>query len=386
MGKTLLQGLPGDLLWRRFSPLRSAMIPLRSLEPYRKNKKENEKRKELLKKNGINYCALLSLWGIALEIALLVGEIIFFILMAEIIRKDLITFTDDFILKAEVYIFAAWCFNYMLVETLYVCMGFSLYINSRIEVEGWDIELIFRGFAEKLKKKSVAAAVTACIIVGLFLPAAVSASDYEQTSGGSVPLESLQIILDSPEFGGETDTWSIRLKNPPEEREYNFNPLLEKLRQIFANVLRFLLISIITALVVFLFIFARKFKYTKKSTSKKYSMTTLHGIPAENPQKLLEKAVDYFRQDNLRMAWGYCTAAVILSWQMYRGIIFPPNATENDCANMVVLSPLCSIEEKHVFSLLIKNWINLAYAGRLPSAGSFEEAVELCKSLRNANG
>jgi hypothetical protein len=42
----------------------------------------------------------------------------------------------------------------MLVETLYVCMGFSLYINSRIEVEGWDIEITFRSFAEKLRKKA----------------------------------------------------------------------------------------------------------------------------------------------------------------------------------------------------------------------------------------
>jgi hypothetical protein len=28
-------------------------------------------------------------------------------------------------------------------------MGFGLYLNSRVEVEGWDIELLFRDFAAR---------------------------------------------------------------------------------------------------------------------------------------------------------------------------------------------------------------------------------------------
>jgi hypothetical protein len=202
-------------------------------------------------------------------------------------------------------------------------------------------------------------------------------------------MESLQIILGSPDFGGETDSWGIRLKNPPEERdfpEYNFHPLMERLRQIFANVLRFLLISLIATLIILLFLYVRKITTIKKSPINRSSITTLHGIPAESPKKLLEKAVNFFQQDNLRMAWGYCIAAVILSWQLYRGLVFPPNATENDCVNLVELSSSCDIDEKNTFSVLIKNWVNFAYAGRLPPSGSFEEAVNFCKNLRNTNG
>jgi hypothetical protein len=162
LGKTIFRGLPGDLLWRRFSPLRSAMIPVRVLEPAAKSEKENygfgkrllAERKKLLKKGGLGYCLFLSVWGASLEIVLLAGEILFFITMAELMRKGFISSFASSLQDAEIYIFAAWCFNYMLVETLYVCMGFSLYINSRIEVEGWDIEITFRNLAEKLRKKT----------------------------------------------------------------------------------------------------------------------------------------------------------------------------------------------------------------------------------------
>jgi hypothetical protein len=162
LGKTIFRGLPGDLLWRRFSPLRSAMIPVRVLEPAAKSVKENPsfrklvlaERKKLLKKGGLGYCLFLSVWGVSLEIVLLAGEILFFITMAELMRKGFISSFASSLQNVEIYIFATWCFNYMLVETLYVCMGFSLYINSRIEVEGWDIEITFRSLAEKLRKEA----------------------------------------------------------------------------------------------------------------------------------------------------------------------------------------------------------------------------------------
>ncbi|MDY6993294.1 MAG: hypothetical protein SVR94_11935 [Pseudomonadota bacterium] len=37
-----------------------------------------------------------------------------------------------------------------LVEPLYVAGGFSLYLNRRIHLEGWDIELVFRQIAKRL--------------------------------------------------------------------------------------------------------------------------------------------------------------------------------------------------------------------------------------------
>jgi hypothetical protein len=379
LGQTLWRGLLGDLLWRRFSPLRSAMMPVRVLEARKKSGREAEKRNELLKKGGLGYCFLLSFWGLALEAALLVGEILFFSLILQLFDLNYLFSNGDFPGNIEIFIFAAWCFNYMLVETLYVCMGFGVYINSRIEVKGWNLEIMFRSFAEKIKKKKINSGLILLCLVCLLVPV--------KTSADEIPLEKLQNIFDSPDFGSEEETWGIRLKNPREPRDipdFNINPMIERLRWIFAFVLRFILICLIAALAVILFLFARKYKI-KNSPAKNYSITVPQETLAENPQLLLKKAVDFFEKNDLRMAWGFCTAAAILSWPLYRGIIFPPNATESDCANIVSSTSRTS-GEAEVFSELINQWVNFAYAGRLPPAGSFEKAVSFCKSLGPANG
>jgi hypothetical protein len=377
MGGTILRGLPGDLLWRRFSPLRASMMPVRVLEHgSKKTGKETIKRKEQLKNSGIDYCFFLTLWGIALEISLLIGEIIFSFIIIDLLKIDSPDFTTEFFMKAEIFLFAAWCINYILIETLYVCMGFSLYINSRIEVEGWDIEIMFRTFAKKLKKTSG----VLIIFIFLFLPVNAFTADFEDT----VPMEKLQEILGSPDFGGEKDSWGIRFKNPREDKENNFNPSLDKLRFIFAFILRLIIIALIAALIILIIFYIRRFVRNRIYETKEPSITILHGIPCGNPELILQRAVDFLEQGNLRLAWGYCTTAAILSWTTCRGISFPPDATESECVNIVGSS--FSGDEVNTFNRLINHWINFAYAGKLPPAGSFEEAADFCKSMRVENG
>jgi hypothetical protein len=390
LGKSLWRGLPGDLLWRRFSPFRAAMMPVRVLEyggPLKKSANEITKRKDLLKKSGIGYCFFLTLWGIALEIALLTGEIFFFGIMADLFSIDVWPFSGDFSKNTEVFIFAAWCFNYMFVETLYVCMGFSLYINSRIDVEGWDIEIMFRNFAKRLNKKT-SGVLAVIFLVCLFVPVNAFTEDlvFEDSPEKNIPMEKLQEILASPDFGGETDSWGIKFKEKQDDREFNFNTTLEKLRFIFASALRIIIIICITVAAVLIIIFVRKLVYNKKPETEESKMTILHGIPLGNPELILQKAMDFHAQKNLRMAWGYCTAAAILSWTVYRGLVFPPGATENECANLAGSIPSCNSSDVHVFNKLINNWINFAYAGQLPPEGSFEEAAAFCKSMRASNG
>jgi len=387
LGRSLRRGLCGDLLWRRFSPLRAAMMPVRVLESSAKRGKAAQRRK-ILKRGGLGFCALLSFWGIALEITLLIGELLFFMIMAELIRSGFVSSLGDSIKNAEIYIFAAWCFNYMLVESLYVCMGFSLYTNSRIEVEGWDIEIMFRGLAEKFRSKSIACALLVlCLTVGLFFPPKAIAGEWKPASAPEdIPLEQLQNILDSPDFGGEKDSWGIRLKNPMQPKEipdFNLNPNLEKMRQIFAFILRFFLIAAISALIVFLLFFIRKFSRGGKAEKDTPSMKALSGKSEEGPESLLDKAAGFFDRGDMRLAWGYCVAAAVKSWSLYRGIAFPPNATENDCAELV--NAASKGDEARAFDELIKNWVNLAYAGRFPPDGSFQAAAAFCKTLRPAN-
>ena len=387
MGKSMFRGLTGDILWRRFSPLRSVMMPVRVLERNINSARGIAERRKLLENGGIGYGFLLTVWGIAVEIALLTGGILFFITMTELISGSSIYFLGS-IAERENLIFFAWCINIILVETIYVCMGFSLYINSRIEVEGWDIEITFRNLAEKLKDKSKIGAkypplfflMAAC----LFLPAKIYADTPEISPA---PLETLQAILESPDFGGEEDSWGIRLKNPPQPRDIpEYDPeLTQRLQRILAYTLRFFLIVIAAAMLVFLFIYLKKYRQNRFGVTDNPSVKTFSVNTGDDPNLLLEKALNFYKSGQTRLAWGYCTAAAIQSWPHYRGIIFPPDATESDCAYIVGSLGSGSFLSD-AFSRLIKNWEYLAYAGRFPPEGCFEEAVSRCRKLRTENG
>jgi hypothetical protein len=65
-------------------------------------------------------------------------------------------FTAD---KMPTWLEAAFCLLYLLVisivEPFYVAAGFSLYLNRRTELEGWDIELGFRTLAARLEAQQV---------------------------------------------------------------------------------------------------------------------------------------------------------------------------------------------------------------------------------------
>jgi len=388
LGKSLRRGLLGDLLWRRFSPFRSAMMPVRVLEQNPKSGRQMSQRKKLLKKGGAGYCFLLTIWGISVEIALLTGVLLFLVIMSDLIMDEFLFSMWQSFRDFEIYIYAIYCFIFMLVEPIYVCMGFSLYINSRIEVEGWDIEIIFRDFAEKLKNKGKNGALAALFLLFLFLPLKTFADNGESyPASGEVPLEKLKDIYNSDEFGGERDTWGIRLKKPIQDIQ-SFDPekmfRMQRIREIFAFLFRLIIICAIAGLLAFLFYYMRKFNRNRGGTDDHPGIIPLQKTHEENPEALLEKALSFYEQGNTRLAWGYCTAAAILSWPFYRGIDFPPNATENDCANMVssAAGGTCTFEEAKVFGELIKNWIYLAYAQRLPPAGSFEQAAAFCKSLR----
>jgi len=390
LGKSLRRGLLGDLLWRRFSPLRSAMMPVRVLEQNPKSGRWISQRKKLLKKGGLNYCFLLTLWGIAVETALFIGVLLFLFIMSELLMEGLSSSMWQSLRNSEVYLYAIFCFNCILVEPVYVCMGFSLYINSRIEVEGWDIEIIFRDFAEKLKNKSKTGALAVLFLLFLFLPLKTFADNGEPPAASDdVPLEKLQAIFDSDDFGGEKDTWGIRLKKPIQSTNIP-SPRMQRFREAFAFVFRLIITAAIAALVVFLLFYMRKFRKDISGVDHPRVMP-LQKKHDENPETLLEKALHFHEQGNTRLSWGYCTAAAILSWTFYRGLVFPPNATESDCASIVnsaaagvgkPCNSLCTVEEAKVFSELIKNWVYLAYAQRLPPENSFEQAATFCKSLR----
>ncbi|MDR2028378.1 MAG: hypothetical protein LBP93_02430 [Treponema sp.] len=393
LGKSLIRGLAGDLLRRRFSPWRASHMPVQVLENLR-GRRLRDRRKALIP-GGLNFCALLTILGLALEAVLLIGEMVFSLIMAELFRPDLFPSMIGSFMDLEPLIFVACCFNLVLVESLYVCMGFGLYINSRVEAEGWDIQLLFRNFTEakKGKKPGRGGALVLILWMMALLPLrgyaeTAAPQDAQDTTEGA--FETLREILQSPDFGGEKEGWGIRFKekkDPPDFPQLTPAPWLEKIKLAFAYTLRTLVILSIAALGVFslhrLYSLGRERGWAPmkgRNPGENRSGQTPAGIPParKNPASLLDLARDLHSQGRIREAWAACFAGAAAAYTRYRGLCFPPDATEYECLALVRSSGSTGAGG---FAELVLCRIDLAYRGLSPEAGAFERALDFCRSL-----
>jgi hypothetical protein len=148
-------GLFRALTWRRFTPIRSFVLPIWQLEGV--TGEARRRRFSVLKKNGNGAIRLFFTCGI-FEMILLFGALglLFMMLPPELLSSRLNTFFDIFTADETPFWFeATYCLVYLLilsvVEPFYAAAGFTLYLNRRTELEGWDIELGFRTLATRLE-------------------------------------------------------------------------------------------------------------------------------------------------------------------------------------------------------------------------------------------
>jgi hypothetical protein len=365
LGKSLGRGLAGDLLWRRFSPLRSAVMPVRTLENPRGSKK---RRIRALRRGCLNFGVLLSCLGLGIELALLGGEAGFSVIALQLDPGSSVrSFFEKY--GFELIIFWAYGVNYMFAESLYVCMGFGLYVNSRVEVEGWDIQLLFQDFVKKRKAPGIVLA----LILGFFVPL----RGFAETP---VPAWALEEVLASPDFGGEEESWGIRLRGGDKRAELpRAGPFrAEEGKERVARGLRLFLAAAAAGLAGFFLFRLRGFVRKNNPGGKPGSP----GIPAgESPETLLARARNRYARGELRAAWAACLAAALGACES-RGWAFPREATEYECLALV-RSREGGRESRIAggFAFLVENWTALAYGGAAPRAGAFESALDFCQSL-----
>jgi hypothetical protein len=412
LGKSIFRGLVGDLLWRRFSPWRAAVMPLRVLERpavffggKKKKRPRLRERKRALANGGLHFSLFLTAWCFTLQWVLLLGEGLFILMINQLFSDVSLWSLSQFFTGKGLYYFAAWCVNYLVVESLYVCMGFGLYLNSRVDVEGWDLELMFRNFANR--RKNTAAVILMLVLgLGLLFPPGIRAEESEayspQVSGGlvsgallppelgaNVPEEELEEII-GRDMGSEKKTWGIRLKNQNEEERdstpLNFSaPWMAFFQKVAAFTLRAILVLAIAALAVFcgVYVYRHRGSLGVLPAASTLSAGPPSPPPPASPEQLLEEAGRLYRQGLIREAWGRCYAAALGALTTYRGVRFPPGATEYRCLALVRSQAGGRNRELGgPFSAgLIHHWVALAYGGSNPPEGAFEEAAAWVGSL-----
>ena len=143
--KALLRWGPGLLTVRRFSTRRSFNMPLTLLEGL--SGKARRARLRVLYLQGGAYASWLTFIGANAEGVLAISLLV---VLRALVPPELTNDSYLAMLRHGILPDLAYGVGMALVAPFYVAGGFSLYLHRRIELEAWDIELVFRRLAGRL--------------------------------------------------------------------------------------------------------------------------------------------------------------------------------------------------------------------------------------------
>ncbi|WP_198264300.1 hypothetical protein [sulfur-oxidizing endosymbiont of Gigantopelta aegis] len=149
-------GIFSALTLYRLDPGRAFSLPVSQLEGL-KGKRRRERMKSL-RRNANNREVMLFVLCFHLESLVswgLIGIVLMMLPVDIAIQSAGNLFTEEPSLLANALSMALYFMVMMVVETLYVAGGFILYLNRRIILEGWDIELVFRKLAQRASQSKL---------------------------------------------------------------------------------------------------------------------------------------------------------------------------------------------------------------------------------------
>lgn len=384
-------GFLSGLTLRRLSLVRPFLLPVWQLEGQRG--KAATARFRVLSQGRRGYGAWLTFICFHLTSILAWSLILFLMFMLPKGVEDLFSWSELFFGEGASWAYRVVILAFMLadtvVEPLFVASGFSLYLNRRSELEGWDMELSFRRLAAR---KAVPSPVLGIFAAGLF-SIAMAASllpQPAQAAPGDVPVVSrehirktLDDILAEPVFGYEEQTTEWQAISKPEEEEEKpssgssewfkaYMRAMEFLGQI-SSALIWIGALVLLVFLLYLVIRYRDIRLWAKQKNKISTPDFLFGLDVR-PGSLPDDIAAAARQ---AIAAGLMLEALSL---LYRGALvalihrfqieFRDGDTEQDCLHRTQ-THLDEEAHRH-FSMLLDMWRMTAYAGQQPNPAEVE--------------
>src|SRR5690606_17282231 len=103
-----------------------------------------------------------------------------------------------------------------LVAPVFVACGFSLYLNRRVKLEGWDIEIAFKRMAQKRGLQTFALATALAFFMGASLTAPPAQADEpEEIPERAEVREQIIAIKNGPDFHRMKTGREVKAKRRP---------------------------------------------------------------------------------------------------------------------------------------------------------------------------
>jgi hypothetical protein len=393
------------LFWRRLSLTRSFDMPVTVLENLNGDKRNQ--RLFVLHQHTSNAATWLTIVCVNMEMTIVFGILgMAVLLIPEQSDFHLMSFYMDGGNFGSFVINACSFLAMSLVAPFYTMAGFALYINRRISLEAWDIEIRFRHMAEKFKKQLFSSAAIFLLLAGLvfqFVPQVVMAEDHS----GLTPEKSTSLvneILEADEFHQQIFREGWRLKSSKDQEKQDSEVpewilsiirFLESLKSdktevsriSAANILEVLLwlgAALLIAIVIrLLYRYRHVFKPRTTIRSGKGADVVpdiLFGLDVRKsslPDDVAGQALVLWEQGKQRDAVGLLYRAMLSQLINGYGFKFDQSSTELECVVMVQSSYHGAIK-KYVHQLTVE-WQKIAYAHVFPEE---QQLRQLCNEWR----
>jgi len=391
--------MPGYLLWRRFSPARSLLMPVDLLEG--SAAAQRRARRRVIGGPAYAQAALLTwtCWLFELGLALGAVSTVFLAIPVDLLPDSLRSFWT--MLRAGTPLPVQLGFNAALwlaatvVGPFYVAAGFGLYLNRRTETEAWDVELAFRRLRERLLARAAAPLAVAVLLAGagwLPLPARAQAQVADEQAPATLeqafgaPLADDARFRDAatrayrdPLLSGKRTLVEWRPKSEKERRPRN-RPDLSGLAALLARLGEWGLWIVAGVLLVVVIVTApRWLRWLRGSVrAPRAPAATVATVPVAMPDVLPDDIAAAARRlwqaGRPRDALALLYRASVESMAAQAQVELPPGATEAQCLRAARRLPLAAARE--LFARVVRVWQYAAYAGRLPAQDEFDALLD----------
>ena len=409
------------LTWRRLTPTRSLDLPITVLEQLRGNARA--RRLRVLHMRTANAAGWLTLACANLEWVIgsgLIGLVLW--MLPHSISPSL----NDLLGNKDplLQIFRYFCFalGATAIAPFYVAAGFSLYINRRIELEGWDIEIRFRRMATSTKpatsprRPAAVAILSALLCLPLLSPparaedratAAASENSTDPAQQQKLVQQRIQKILDGADFKSAKIEHHWRFKKQPDEQTDSKVPewlirIIEAMESVtgfslqhqqglidFVDGLRAIFWTVLIGLFAYLLLrFRDSLREWLHLPVPQHSTKSMPEILFGLDVRADSVSDDVIEQVNRLCLQQRCREALSL---LYRASLtkllhnfdlpFRDDMTEGECVQIVAAGT--RTDTKDFFTRLTRSWQLQAYAHIAPAPATMEQ---LCKQWQQVFG
>ena len=288
-----------------------------------------------------------------------------------------------------------WFIAIILIIPFHAMAGFALYLNRRIELEAWDIEITFRNLAQRKQQSThkLGALMSAILLVCLFGLMTPSTSYAEINHDNASANQLIDEVLQGENFGKEITVRKWRFKDVIEENEDKIPEWLIDFIEWWENNvdlkgyaegltttagwLKILLIALAVGLFIYLLYRYRgsikRFRRGEKIEDKPEVMFGLDVRPESLPEDIPAQVMAYWQDNRHRDALGLLYRASLSRLIDQYAVAFKSSHTEAECAALVKARGIDSLS--NYFSGLTRVWCHLAYGHELPA---IEAIQKLC--------